>query len=39
MECLPKKLKGHTYYEPTNIGREASVKETLDRIKNFKNNN
>ncbi len=38
MECLPKKLKGHTYYEPTNIGREASVKETLDRIKNFKNN-
>ena len=36
MECLPKKLKGRVYYEPTNIGKEAGIKETLERIKEVK---
>ncbi len=38
MECLPKKLKGRTYYEPSNIGNEARIKETLDKIKAVKKN-
>jgi len=37
MECMPKKLKGHVYYNPTEIGKEKSVKEVLDKIKDFKN--
>lgn len=37
MECMPKKLKGHVYYTPTEIGKEKSVKEVLDKIKEFKN--
>lgn len=37
MECLPKKLKGHVYYEPCGIGKEKDFKEVLDRIKKVKN--
>ncbi len=37
MDCMPKKLKGHTYYTPTEIGKEKNVKEVLDKIKEFKN--
>jgi putative ATPase len=36
MECLPKELKGHKYYEPTDIGKEKNVKELLDRINKIK---
>lgn len=39
MECLPKKLKGHVYYEPCGIGKEKDFKEVLERIKKVKNNN
>ena len=37
MECLPKELKGHKYYHPTNNGNEKNVKEVMERIENFKN--
>ncbi len=36
MECLPKELKGHKYYEPTDIGKEKNVKELLERINKIK---
>lgn len=36
MTCLPEKLIGHTYYEPTNIGAEAKVASRLNEIKKWK---
>ncbi len=39
MECLPKKLRGHVYYEPCGIGKEKDIKEVLERIKRIKKSN
>lgn len=36
MQCLPESLRGKKYYEPTGEGREAEVKEKLERIKKFR---
>ncbi len=36
MECLPESLKGRRYYLPTTQGREARVKEHLERILEWK---
>lgn len=35
-DYLPEKLKNKVYYKPTTHGREARVKEWLDKIKNWK---
>ena len=32
MQCLPDRLVGRRYYEPTREGREKAVKERLDEI-------
>lgn len=37
MACLPKSLKGREYYTPTSQGKEAEIKERLQKIKEFKN--
>ncbi|MDE5908200.1 MAG: replication-associated recombination protein A [Lachnospiraceae bacterium] len=37
MECLPESLKGREYYIPTSQGKEAEIKERLQKIKEFKN--
>ena len=36
MECLPENLEGTVYYNPTDQGDEAKVKERLQRIKAWK---
>ncbi len=36
MECLPKNLKGHTYYTPSMIGNEKAINITLKNIKEIK---
>ena len=37
MKCLPDSLEGREYYTPTEQGKEAKVKEQLQKIKEFKN--
>ena len=37
MDCLPEKLKGKTYYHPTDIGQEKNFKEILRKVEEFKN--
>jgi len=32
MKCMPDSLEGRVYYEPTDQGREAKVKEWMDKI-------
>ena len=32
MQCLPESLSGRKYYEPTGEGREARVKEWMDKL-------
>ncbi len=36
MEYLPDALRGRRYYEPTDIGYEAVIREYLERVKNKK---
>ena len=36
MKCLPDSLEGREYYTPTDQGKEAKVKEQLQKIKEFK---
>ena len=33
MDCLPEHLKGRRYYEPTDRGIEARIKEALARVR------
>lgn len=37
MQCLPDSLVGREYYRPTEEGKEAEVKEKLEKIKEWKN--
>lgn len=37
MQCLPDSIANHTYYHPTNQGKEAAVKERLEEIREFRN--
>ncbi len=37
MKCLPESLQGRKYYEPTEEGQEAKVKERLREIEQFRN--
>ena len=37
MQCLPDSIANHTYYHPTNQGKEAAVKKRLEEIKEFRN--
>lgn len=37
MECLPESMKGKVYYEPTEMGSEARVKERMKQIDSWKN--
>ncbi len=37
MDCLPEKLKGRRYYQPTNRGFEKEIKTRLALIKELKN--
>lgn len=39
MQCLPDSLAGTTYYHPTDQGKEAAVKERLQKIRGWKNQN
>ncbi|MCL2391753.1 MAG: replication-associated recombination protein A [Oscillospiraceae bacterium] len=39
MQCLPDALVGRKYYEPTNQGLEARVKERLEQIEAWKKRN
>jgi len=36
METMPKELKGHKYYEPSNIGKEKNVKSVLNNIEKIR---
>lgn len=36
MECLPSKLKGHSYYHPTDQGSESKVQRRMDQIAQIK---
>lgn len=36
MQCLPDSLKDRQYYRPTDQGKEAAVKEKLERIRQWK---
>ncbi len=36
MECLPPKLKGHSYYHPTDQGSESKVQRRMDQIAQIK---
>lgn len=36
MQCLPDSLVGRSYYMPTDQGREARVKEWMEKIENWK---
>jgi putative ATPase len=38
MQCLPDSLAGRTYYRPTDQGREARVKEWMDKIEELRKN-
>ena len=37
MQCLPDSLQGKKYYEPTEQGQEAIIKEKLEQIEIFRN--
>ena len=37
MQCLPDSLQGKKYYEPTEQGQEAKIKEKLEQIEIFRN--
>jgi len=36
MECLPDNLKGRVYYEPTEQGREARVREWMEKLEELR---
>lgn len=36
MQCLPDELVGKKYYHPSNIGKEAGIKEELKKIESIK---
>lgn len=36
MQCMPDGLVGRTYYQPTDQGEEAAVRERLERIRDWK---
>jgi putative ATPase len=36
MQCLPDNLRGRTYYEPTNEGRERDLKHRLEEIRRLR---
>lgn len=36
MECLPESLRGREYYRPSGEGKEAQVKEKLEKVKAWK---
>jgi putative ATPase len=36
IEYLPDALRGRRYYEPTDIGYEAVIREYLEKVKNKK---
>lgn len=36
METMPEELKGHKYYEPSNIGKEKNVKAVLNNIEKIR---
>jgi putative ATPase len=37
MSCLPEHLEGRRYYEPTDRGLEATIKEALERARQIRN--
>lgn len=37
MQCLPENLAGHTYYRPTEQGREARVREWMEKLEELRN--
>jgi putative ATPase len=37
MSCLPEHLEGRRYYEPTDRGLEAKIKEALERARALRN--
>ncbi|MDR1572401.1 MAG: replication-associated recombination protein A [Clostridiales Family XIII bacterium] len=39
MECLPESLRGRVYYEPSDQGTEARVRERLEQIERWKRGN
>jgi replication-associated recombination protein RarA len=36
MSCLPEHLEGRRYYEPTDSGLEARIKEALERARRLR---
>ena len=36
MSCLPEHLEGRHYYEPTDRGLEAKIKEALERARRIR---
>ena len=36
MECLPDSLRGHTYYQPTQEGREKLLAQRMDEIRRIR---
>lgn len=39
MKCLPESIEGRQYYVPGNQGKEAEIKEQLERIREFRKGN
>ena len=39
MQCLPDNLIGRVYYKPTNQGREARVREWMEKLEELRNKN
>ena len=39
MECLPDRLRGRQYYEPTARGHEARYRERLEKIRAWRDRN
>ena len=37
MECLPESLAGRTYYQPTDQGFEARLRQRIEEIRRIKN--
>jgi replication-associated recombination protein RarA len=36
MSCLPERLQGRRYYEPTDRGIEARIREALERARRLR---
>ena len=39
MKCLPDNLEGRVYYKPTDQGREARVREWMEKLEGLRNKN